>query len=157
MQKYGIGMSTLPRGMHPFESRLYQRRHVIWELGQTESEIYWFIWSTQTSRQGSLSTSTTTDLSAVHRMFHVSMLKNYVPDGSHKLQYEELDVRPDLYYEEATWILDRSMKTLCRKEVPLVKVLWSWQGVEEVTWDHEDEMRRPFPRLFPVDDDNSRY
>ena len=65
-------------------------------------------------------------LSAVHPVFHVSMLRMYIPDGSHRLQYEDFEVRPDLSYgEEAMQIFDRSVKTLCRKEVPLVKVLWS--------------------------------
>lgn len=46
-------------------------------------------------------------LSAIHPMFHVSMLKKYLSDKSHKLQHEELDVQPDLFYEEeAMHILD---------------------------------------------------
>lgn len=73
-------------------------------------------------------------------------------------QYEEFDVWPDLSYEEeAMWILDRSMKILHRKEVPLVKVFWSWQGVEEAKWMHKDKMRQRFPRLFPADDGNLSY
>ena len=60
----------------------------------------------------------------------------------HLIQYEELDVRPDLSYEEEiTQILHRSVKTLHRKEVSLVKVLWSCQGVEEATWELEDDIR----------------
>lgn len=51
-------------------------------------------------------------------MIYVSMIKKYKLNGSHKVQYEELDVRPDLSYEkEVVQILDRSTKTLCRKEV----------------------------------------
>ena len=97
-------------------------------------------------------------LSAMHPVFYVSMLQRYVPDTSHWLQYEELDVRPDLSYEEeATRILDRFVKTLRRKEVPLVKVLWSRQRVEEATWEREDEMQWRFPQLFPTDDDDSSY
>lgn len=46
-------------------------------------------------------------LSVVHQVFHVSMLKRYVPNGSHKLSYEGLDVRIDLSYkEEIVQILD---------------------------------------------------
>ena len=97
-------------------------------------------------------------LAAVHPVFHVSMLRRYIPGGSQCLQHEELEVRPDLSYEEeAVRILNRSVKTLRRKEVPLVKVLWSRQGVEEATWEREDDMRRRFPRLFPAtaDDDTA--
>lgn len=65
-------------------------------------------------------------LLAVHLVFHVSMLKKYMPDGLNRLQYEELYVFPDLSYEEeATLILDRLVKTLC-KEMLLVKVLYLW-------------------------------
>ena len=68
-------------------------------------------------------------------------------------------MRPDLSYEEeAVRITDRSVRTLRRREVPLVKVLWSRQGVEESTWEREDEMRRRFPGLFPAaDDGDKRY
>lgn len=66
-------------------------------------------------------------LSAVHPMFHVSMLKRYVPGSSHKLPYEGFDTKPNLSYkEEADQILlDYSSRTLRHQEVPLVKVLWS--------------------------------
>ena len=35
-------------------------------------------------------------LSAVHSVFHVSMLRKYVPDESHVLDFTELGVAPDL-------------------------------------------------------------
>lgn len=54
-------------------------------------------------------------------------------------------------------ILDRFVKTIHRKEVSLVKVLWSQQGVEEAIWQCEDEMRQCFPRLFFAKDGDSRY
>lgn len=31
-------------------------------------------------------------LSVMHSVFHVSLLKKYMPDGSHKLEHKELDV-----------------------------------------------------------------
>lgn len=92
----------------------------------------------------------------MHLVFHVSILVKYAPDELHKLQFEKLNVLPDLSYEESIQILDRSMKTLCRK-VTSLKEHWSRQGVEEVTWEHEGEMRRCFPRLLKVEDSNTRY
>lgn len=63
-------------------------------------------------------------LSVVHPVCHISLLKKYVSERSHKLQCEELDIRPDLpYKEEATRILDRSVMPLHWKEVPFMKVL----------------------------------
>ena len=35
-------------------------------------------------------------LSVVHNVFHVSMLRKYVPDESHVLDFTELGVAPDL-------------------------------------------------------------
>lgn len=55
------------------------------------------------------------------------------------------------------WILNQSVKTLCRKEMPLVKVLWSWVGVEEATLQLENEVRRCFPRFLQADNVISGY
>ena len=40
------------------------------------------------------------ELSQVHPVFHVSMLQKYVPDPSHVVEYQPLDIRPNLTYEE---------------------------------------------------------
>lgn len=56
------------------------------------------------------------------------MLK-YLVDKSQRLQHEELDIQPNLpYKEEATQIHSWSMHTFRKKEVSLVKMIWSWQG-----------------------------
>ncbi|XP_040990937.1 uncharacterized protein LOC121238162 [Juglans microcarpa x Juglans regia] len=39
-------------------------------------------------------------LSAVHNVFHVSMLRKYALDPTHVLEYEPLQIRDDLSYEE---------------------------------------------------------
>ena len=39
-------------------------------------------------------------LAGVHNVFHVSMLRKYVPDGNHVVAYEPLQLREDLTYEE---------------------------------------------------------
>lgn len=65
-------------------------------------------------------------LSAMNSMFYISILKKDVPDGSHRLQHMELHIQHGLSYEEEiTRILDRSVKTLHKKEMTLVKVAWS--------------------------------
>lgn len=40
------------------------------------------------------------ELSYVHNVFHVSMLRRYIWDLSHVLEYIPLDIREDLSYEE---------------------------------------------------------
>ena len=39
-------------------------------------------------------------LSRIHNVFHVSILKKYVPDSSHVLDYKTLQLEGDLTYEE---------------------------------------------------------
>lgn len=96
-------------------------------------------------------------LSAVHPIFQMFMLNKYMPDRLHKLSYKGLDIMADLSYEkEAVRILDRSLRTLRCREVPLVKELWSNRGIQEATLEHEDNMRARFHRLFPLNDDASR-
>ncbi|KAA3481026.1 DNA/RNA polymerases superfamily protein [Gossypium australe] len=64
------------------------------------------------------------ELGQIHDVFHVSMLRRYHSDPSHIVSVEEIEVRPDLSFEEEpVQILDRDVKVLRRKSVPLVKVL----------------------------------
>ncbi|KAL5566402.1 hypothetical protein UlMin_029566 [Ulmus minor] len=75
--------------------------------------------------------------------------KKYVPDPTHVLEHEPIEVHEDLTYEEPpVQILDRKEKTLRNKAIPLVKVLWRNHKVEEATWEREDEMRVKYPHLF---------
>ncbi|KAL5537439.1 hypothetical protein UlMin_045822 [Ulmus minor] len=89
------------------------------------------------------------ELSPVHNVFHVSMLRRYVSDPSHVLENEPIEVHEDLTYEEQpVQILDQKDKTLRNKVISLVKVLWRNHKVEEATWEREDEMRTKYPHLF---------
>lgn len=55
----------------------------------------------------------------------------------------EIEVQHGLTFEEEPiQILDRDVKVLRRKSVPLVKVLWSNHGREEATWEPEEAMRQ---------------
>ena len=40
------------------------------------------------------------ELSRVHNVFHISMLRKYIPDPSHVLEAPEIELRDDLSYEE---------------------------------------------------------
>ncbi|KAA0033782.1 ty3-gypsy retrotransposon protein [Cucumis melo var. makuwa] len=66
--------------------------------------------------------------SAVHDVFHVSMLRNYE--------------------EQPAEILAREVKMLRNRGIALVKVFWRNHGVEEATWKREDDMRAQYPKLF---------
>ncbi|KAL2252851.1 UNVERIFIED_CONTAM: Transposon Tf2-11 polyprotein [Sesamum indicum] len=67
-----------------------------------------------------------TELSQTHDVFHVSMVRRYRSDPSHILHEPEMEVSEELtYVEEPMEILDRSIKRLRNKEIPMVKVKWS--------------------------------
>ncbi|KAL4016712.1 hypothetical protein IC575_024369 [Cucumis melo] len=73
-------------------------------------------------------------LSTVHDVFHVSMLRNYVPDPSDVVDYEPLEIDENLSYtEQPVEVLAREVKMLRNREIPLVKVLWRNHRMEEAT------------------------
>ena len=89
------------------------------------------------------------EMSAIHNVFHVFMLKKYVPDPSHVFQLQTIKIREDLSYEEKSIeIVNREVKKLRNKEIPLVKVIWQNHRVEEATWEREEDMRQNYPELF---------
>ena len=90
------------------------------------------------------------ELAKIHDVFHVSMLRRYRSDPSHVMPVEEIELRPDLSYEEEPMkVLDTSSKVLRGKTIELVKVLWRHRGVEEATWESKSDMLEQFPHLFP--------
>uniref|UniRef100_A0A2N9I1S3 RNA-directed DNA polymerase n=1 Tax=Fagus sylvatica TaxID=28930 RepID=A0A2N9I1S3_FAGSY len=65
-------------------------------------------------------------LAGVHNVFHVSMLRKYVPDCNHVVAYEPLQLREDLTYEEQpVRIVDKKEQELRRRTIQYVKVQWS--------------------------------
>ncbi|XP_070034746.1 uncharacterized protein [Nicotiana tomentosiformis] len=89
------------------------------------------------------------EISLVHPMFHVSMLKNMVGDPSLIVPVETIEVNEELTYEEIpVSILNRQVRKLRNMEIASVKVLWQSQQVEEATWEAEEEMKKKYPNLF---------
>ncbi|KAA3484737.1 reverse transcriptase [Gossypium australe] len=64
------------------------------------------------------------ELEKIHNVFHIEI---------------ELDMT---YSEDPIRILAREIKELRNKRIALVKVLWQRYGVEEVTWEPEEAMRK---------------
>lgn len=88
-------------------------------------------------------------LQAMHNVFHISMLKKYIPDLSHQLEEPPVALSRDYRVEQRpVAILDRQERWLRRKVVPLVKVLWRSSEIEEQTWETEAEMKTRYPELF---------
>ena len=89
------------------------------------------------------------NMSGVHEVFHVSMLRRYTPDPAHVVDWGEIEVDTDGTFEEGpVRIVDIRDQVLRRKTVRLVRVLWRHQGVEKSTWEGEDTMRATYLFLF---------
>ncbi|XP_075111346.1 uncharacterized protein LOC107794075 [Nicotiana tabacum] len=71
------------------------------------------------------------EMSFVHLVFHVSMLKKVVGDSSTIVPIEAIEVNEELSYEEiSVAILDKQVRKLRNKEVASVKVLSQSQQIE---------------------------
>ena len=89
------------------------------------------------------------NMSGVHKVFHVSMLRRYTPNPAHVVDWGEIEVDTDGTFEEGpVCIVDNWDQVLRRKTVRLVRVLWQHRGVEESTWERDDIMRATYPFLF---------
>jgi len=89
------------------------------------------------------------EISLVHPVFHVSVLKKVFGDSSLIIPVETIEVNEELTYEEIpVTFLDRKVRKLRNKEIASVKVLWKNQQVEEATWETEEEMKKKYPQLF---------
>ncbi|XP_017628681.1 uncharacterized protein LOC108471595 [Gossypium arboreum] len=83
------------------------------------------------------------ELEQIHNVFYVSMLRRYLSDLLHVVLVEEIEVKPDLTFEEdPVQILDHEVKVLRKKSIPLVRVLWRNHSSEEATWEPEETMRQ---------------
>ena len=90
------------------------------------------------------------NLQHIHNVFHVSMLREYHPDASHIIEYEPMEIQTDLSYaEQPVEIIDRKEQILRNKTIPLVRVLWRNQKVEESTWEVRNEDARKISSLIP--------
>jgi len=78
----------------------------------------------------------TADLSSVHPVFYVSLLKKFMDNSTILDPLENAGIQNSLLYKELlVEILNHQIGRLRNKEVPLVKVVWQNQSVEGSTWE----------------------
>jgi hypothetical protein len=74
------------------------------------------------------------NLSSIHLVFHVSMLRKYLSDPSHVLEVQLVELREDMSYEvQPVEIMDRQVRKLRSKDITSVKVKWKGHSREEAT------------------------
>ncbi|GJT93065.1 hypothetical protein Tco_1081910 [Tanacetum coccineum] len=78
------------------------------------------------------------ELSCVHDTFHVSNLKKCLAEPDVQVPLDEIEIDENLrFVEEPIEIVDRDVKKLKRRRIPLVKVRWNSRQGAEYTWEHE--------------------
>ncbi|XP_073037106.1 uncharacterized protein [Primulina eburnea] len=88
-------------------------------------------------------------LAGVRNVFHISMMRKYTSNLSNVLNYEPLQLTPNMSYEERpTEILGRQEKKLRNKVIQIVKVKWLNHLEEEATWKTDKDMRTRYSALF---------
>jgi hypothetical protein len=85
----------------------------------------------------------------IHNVFHVSLLKKYIHDPTHRIDWDLVQVEPEGEFQvEPLRILDRREIALRNRVVAQVKVQWKHFSPEEATWELEGDLRKSHPTLF---------
>ena len=88
-------------------------------------------------------------MSGLHEVFHVSQLRRYLPDPFQPVELDSINLKSDLTFQpEPERIVDRDVKSLRSKEIPIVEVVWKGSPDGEATWELESEMFSQYPHLF---------
>ncbi|XP_076924182.1 uncharacterized protein LOC143586540 [Bidens hawaiensis] len=125
VQRFGIKGKLSPRFIGPFE--------ILERVGEVSYRL-----------------ALPPQLSHVHRVFHVSLLRGYNYHPLHVVTYPLHQIREDLSVEEEPEaILDRQERIMRKKTIPFVKILWKNHSEREATWEMEDTIRSQYPYLFP--------
>lgn len=75
------------------------------------------------------------ELSVVHDVFHLFMIRKFVHNPSYVVNYQISDIEKGLSYKEVLFdILDKMVYKIRIKKISLVKVQWLYHGIEEGTW-----------------------
>jgi hypothetical protein len=89
-------------------------------------------------------------MSAIHDVFHVSQLKKCVRLPTEVLSEPELEIEPDLTYQEhPIRILDRKERSTQAKSIQMYKIQWNHHSEEEATWETKDFLRSRYPDFLP--------
>ena len=85
----------------------------------------------------------------VHNVFHISVLKKYVHDATHVINWNNVQVEHEGYFlVEPDCILERKEISLRNLTIGQVKVQWKHLSLEEATSELESHMQAAYPVLF---------
>nr|GEX63229.1 hypothetical protein [Tanacetum cinerariifolium] len=91
----------------------------------------------------------TQELSCIHDTFQVSNLNKCLAEQDVQVPLEEIEIDENLrFVKNPIEIVERDVKRLKRKRIPLVKVRWNSRQGAGYTWEREDQFRKKCPHLF---------
>ncbi|KAK1625982.1 hypothetical protein QYE76_000297 [Lolium multiflorum] len=94
------------------------------------------------------------EMSAVHNVFHISLLRKCleVPEKTEvfkNIDHRAIDINKDLTYREVPIrILEEAFRTTRTRSIKFLKIQWSNHTEEEATWEREEDMKKEYPDLF---------
>ena len=94
------------------------------------------------------------EMSAVHNVFHISLLRKCLefPEKTEvfkNIDHRTIEINDDLTYPEVPIrILEETYRTTRTRSIMFLKIQWSNHTEEEATWEREDHIRTEFPDLF---------
>ncbi|KAK1660640.1 hypothetical protein QYE76_048799 [Lolium multiflorum] len=94
------------------------------------------------------------EMSAVHNVFHISLLRKCleVPEKTEvfkNIDHRSVDINTDLTFREVPIrILEEAYRTTRTRSIKFLKIQWSNQTEEEATWEREEDMKKEYPDLF---------
>jgi hypothetical protein len=138
------------RAMQTKEEETYERYPQIQGQGEVSPKICQTIQDYWPQGRSGLLAELPPQLSEVHDVFHVSQLKKCLRVPEEQLPMEYLDLGGDLTYSERPIkILHIVEQVTCSKIIKMCKVQWSHHTEDEAMWEHEEELRADYPKLFP--------
>ena len=85
----------------------------------------------------------------IYNVFHVSLLKKYIHDPNHKIDWNLVQVEPERKFQvEPLHILDWREIALWNRVVAQVKVQWKHFCPQEATWELEGDLWKSHPTMF---------
>ena len=88
-------------------------------------------------------------MDAFHNVFHVSQLKKCLTDQDIVLPEIPTDLGKNLTIEtRPVRIVDRTEKATRKKTIPMIKVVWDYNGKDVVTWETEGRMKAEYPEWY---------
>jgi hypothetical protein len=89
-------------------------------------------------------------MSVIHNVFHVSQLKRCVRLPTEVIAEPELEIEPDLSYQEyPSKVLDCKERSTRAKSIKMYNIQWTNHSEEEATWETKEFIRSNFPDRLP--------